>query len=86
MSSSCQKKMTDSNTVRSILEEYTNNVLDGCTTEGDFLISTFHEKYIDIIVSRIKKVGWMSSGINTVNNGYCTVRFQPYDEWFDEEI
>lgn len=70
-------------TVRSIVEEYTNNVVEGCTTEGDFILTTFHEKHLKQLTSRVKKVGWMLSSVNTQSNGYCTVRYQPYDEWFD---
>jgi hypothetical protein len=73
-------------TVRSIVEEYTNNLVEGCTTEGDFVLATFHEKHLKQLTERIRKVGWMCSFVNSQSNNYCTVRYQPYDEWFEHPL
>jgi len=72
--------------VRSILEEYTNNIMDGASTDGDFFIATHPDKYLIDITKRLKKIGWMCSDTTTsgVSEGYCTTRYQPYDLWFEK--
>lgn len=73
-------------TARCIVEEYTNNIVEGCTTEGDFIITTFHEKHLKQLVSRLKKIDWMCSSVSSQSNNYCTVKFEPYDEWFEHPL
>jgi hypothetical protein len=70
-------------TAMSIVHEYTNNAMEGCTTDGDFIITTFHEQHLEQLTKRMRKIGWMCSGVNTQSNHFCTIKYQPYDEWFE---
>ena len=71
--------LNNSDVVRSILEEYTANIIDGATTTGDFYIATHEQKYLLDITSRLKKVGWLCSDTNNNKDGKtCISRFQPY--------
>lgn len=79
-------KHANVDTVVSVVQEYTNNVMEGCATQGDFIITTFHERYLKQLTKRLRKLGWMCSGVNTQNNNYCTIKYQPYDEWFEHPL
>lgn len=73
-----------SQAVRSIIEEYSTNIVDGCIDTGDFFLVTHKKAYLDEICRRIKPLGYMLSDSNFDKSGeYCTSRYQPYDEWFE---
>ncbi len=73
-----------SDPVRSIIEEYSTNIVDGVNDQGDFYLVTHKQEYMKEMCKRIKPLGYMLSDSNYDTKGmYCTSRFQPYDEWFE---
>ena len=85
VSDKSRNNSADGELVRSILEEYTNNIMDGMSIDGEFFIATHRETYLIDISKRLKKIGWMCSDTTTTGSspGWCTTRYQPYDEWFE---
>jgi len=76
-------KHANVDTVMSVIQEYTNCAIEGCTTQDDFVITTFHKKYLKQLTLRLRELGWMCSEMNTQTNNYCTIKYQPHDEWFE---
>lgn len=73
-----------SDAVRSVIEEYSSNIVDGANESGEFYIVTHKQQYLKEICKRIEPLGYMLSECNADKKGmYCTSRFQPHDEWFE---
>lgn len=73
-----------SSIVRSIIEEYSTNIVDGVVEDGDFFIVTHKQQYLKDMNRRLRPLGYMLSDTNADMKGqYCTSRFQPYDDWFE---
>ena len=71
---------------RSIIEEYTNNIVDGATSDGDFFIATHKKKFLEEMSNRLRELGWTC--VDTTNelnedSDYCTTRYQPDSKWTD---
>lgn len=79
------KIMSNVDMVRGVIEEYTTNIVDGSTVDGDFLITTVKRDFLKQLTSRVYKMNWMCTDMTEESNGYCTVRYHPYDEWFDQD-
>ena len=78
--------MIDSDNVRSVIEEYSSNIVDGATEDGDFFIVIHKEEHLVEMTKRLYKLNYMCS--HTTKNDksmYCTTKYEPLDEWFEQK-
>ena len=64
---------------RSIIEEYTDNIVDGATIKGDFFITTHKSVYLTEMTSRLREIGWTCSNTShdlDDESVFCTTRFE----------
>lgn len=71
-----------SDLVRSIIQEYTNNIVDGSTADGDFYIVTHHTEHMNPLLERLQQHGYTCShtDVNPNNHDWCITCFTQHDK------
>lgn len=66
---------------RSVLEEYSTNIIDGYTIDGEFFIVTCKTEYLTDIIERLIPLNYTCShtDYDGMNPDYCMTTFEPVE-------
>ncbi|NCZ63956.1 MAG: hypothetical protein EBY62_09225, partial [Cellvibrionales bacterium] len=64
--------------IHRLIQEFTNNIVEGATSSGDFFIVTLHQKFLNELTHKLEPHDYTCTCVDTsMHQDHCVARFEP---------